>query len=54
MAAWQFFEPESLTAPSGLAFADIAAAGTKGSTDTKLAAHGSSESSTVTAESIEY
>lgn len=54
MAASQPFEPKSFTAPGGPAFADVAAAGTKGSIDTKLAIHGSFEYGTAIAELIEY
>ena len=43
MAASQFFMTKALSALSGLAFAAVAAARTKGSIDTRLAGHGSSE-----------
>lgn len=50
----QPFEPKSFTTPSELAFADIAAVRTRGSIDTKLAVHGSSEFGTVIANFTEY
>lgn len=54
MAASQFFVTKALSALSGLTFAAVAAAGTKGSIDTKLAGHGSSEWGTVVADFIEH
>ena len=54
MAASQFFMTKALSALSGLTFAAVAAAGTKGSTDIKLAIHGSFEYGTAIAELIEH